>query len=50
MGVFIRISGGMESALVDKNEYKLRMPEPCVEIIRKAFGRGRKLPIISSWL
>lgn len=35
--------------LVDRNEYKRRQLPPGLRVSRKAFGTGRRLPIVGSW-
>jgi len=36
-------------ALVDKNEYKRRQAAPALRISTKAFGYGRRYPIVQGW-
>jgi NAD+ synthetase len=36
-------------ALVDRNEYKRRQAAPGLRVSKKAFGYGRRLPIVQGW-
>ena len=36
-------------ALVDRNEYKRRQAPPGLRVTEKAFGLGRRLPIVARW-
>ncbi len=35
--------------MIDRNEYKRRQAPPGIRITPKAFGRGRRLPIVNGW-
>jgi NAD+ synthetase len=34
---------------VDRNEYKRKQAAPCLKVTHKAFGSGRRLPIVQGW-
>jgi len=36
--------------MVDKNEYKRRQAPPGLKITPKAFGRGRRMPIVNKYI
>ena len=35
--------------MVDRNEYKRSQAAPCLRVTDKAFGFGRRLPIVQGW-
>jgi len=35
--------------MVDKNEYKRRQAAPGIRVTEKAFGFGRRVPIVMRW-
>ena len=55
-GALLRIMEGRSRALVhdilrrvDRNEYKRRQAPPGLRVTMKAFGIGRRLPIVMRW-